>query len=358
MPVMPSAAVVSAAPPLEQSSMWASVEALRGIAALMVMVCHYYELMGISNAAPSFFYTGVNLFFVISGFVFGAYFFGKKIDAKKFVVRRFFRLYPLYIFSLLVYVILNYVQKDQFEVKYIFLHLFFLQNFYPEIRAVYNAAYWSLPVEVGFYAVVLAAVYLRWVNFKTVLMAALLYSVIVKVLFFNGKLSSDAVWIIACTTPLWLIDFLIGTGVFWVKDKIKHEKLVWIIFVLSVLAWVSLCVKWVALGGEHMLLLHPLLHTTYKLLVPLSFAGILLFLLKQESYFRGAFKKWAYALGAISYSVYLMHHVPPRVLSVLGFQVYNLTGLVISGLLTVFISFYLNRWIENRWIQMGKKIVN
>jgi peptidoglycan/LPS O-acetylase OafA/YrhL len=238
------------------------------------------------------------------------------------------------------------VQKDQFEIKYIFLHLFFLQNFYPEIRAVYNAAYWSLPVEVGFYAVVLAAVYLRWVNFKTVLMAAVLYSVIVKLLFFNGQLSADAVWIIACTTPL------------WVKDKIKHEKLVLMIFLLSVLVWVSLCVKWVALGGEHMLLLHPLLHTTYKLLVPLSFAGLLLFLLKKESYFRGAFKKWAYALGAISYSVYLMHHVPPRVLSVLGFQVYNLTGLVISGLLTVFISFYLNRWIENRWIQVGRKIVN
>lgn len=341
-----------------QAPVLASVEALRGMAALMVMVCHYYELMGISNAAPSFFYTGVNLFFVISGFVFGEYFFSKKVEVKKFIIRRFFRLYPLYFFSLLVYVLLNYIQKNQFEFNYIFLHLFFLQNFYPEIRPVYNAAYWSLPVEVGFYAVVVLAGYYKFITFKTILLISIMYSLFVKSMFFNGMLTSDAVWIIACTTPLWMIDFLIGAAIVLIKDKIFNKKYIFFVFISSCFVWMCLCMKWVALGGEDVLLLHPFLHTAYKLLIPISFAGILLFLIKNEFYFNGKLKELAYFFGSLSYSVYLMHHVPPRAFSFFGFDVYSVGGLFIAGLCTVFISFYLNKFIENYFIQIGKKIIN
>lgn len=94
-----------------------SIELLRGIAALMVVFAHYYALTDINPGLLTFSFSGVDLFFVISGFVFAPYIFGKKFIVIPFLIRRFFRIYPLYLAALLFYVILHLFQ-DQ-EVKYV-----------------------------------------------------------------------------------------------------------------------------------------------------------------------------------------------------------------------------------------------
>ena len=57
-----------------------AIEALRGFAALMMVVTHYAHLITPQRRAWAFASTGVNLFFVLSGFVFAPYLFGKPMQ--------------------------------------------------------------------------------------------------------------------------------------------------------------------------------------------------------------------------------------------------------------------------------------
>src|ERR671933_724528 len=76
------------------------LDGLRGIAILMVVAWHY-------NLGP--FLSGVDLFFVLSGFLLGGILLDKKEAPnyfKAFYARRVCRIFPLYFVCLLVFVIL------------------------------------------------------------------------------------------------------------------------------------------------------------------------------------------------------------------------------------------------------------
>ena len=127
-----------------------SVELLRGLAALMVMYAHYYALAGLDRTLFAFFFTGVDLFFVISGFVFAPYFFGKGLAWRAFLIRRVFRIYPLYVAALCLYALQRWTSGQ--EVDHFLTHLFFLHTTQTrEIAFHFNPAFWSLPPEVEFY---------------------------------------------------------------------------------------------------------------------------------------------------------------------------------------------------------------
>lgn len=126
------------------------IEALRGWAALMVMATHYIQLLPSQTGLWGFASTGVDLFFVLSGYVFAPYLFGKPLSLAPHLIRRFFRLYPLYICALLLYVGLHLPASsawDHFGIHLVMGHT--LAS--PEIAYFYNAAFWSLPPEVEYY---------------------------------------------------------------------------------------------------------------------------------------------------------------------------------------------------------------
>jgi len=124
------------------------IDLLRGVAAGMVLVAHYPSFQGLSSAFWNSFHYGVDIFFVISGFLFGKILSTGVVDLKRFVTRRFMRIYPLYFVSLLLYWLLKG------DSQYLLSHLFMLQTLVsPSISAYYNPAYWSLPTELMFYMV-------------------------------------------------------------------------------------------------------------------------------------------------------------------------------------------------------------
>ena len=80
------------------------LDALRGIAALLVVVQHVGEryigwIPGFAATWFSFGRFGVTIFFLVSGFVI-PYAFEKENAVRSFWIKRFFRLYPLYWLSL------------------------------------------------------------------------------------------------------------------------------------------------------------------------------------------------------------------------------------------------------------------
>ncbi|MBK6295652.1 MAG: acyltransferase [Rhodoferax sp.] len=126
------------------------IEALRGFAALMVVATHYAYMLSSQPKAWGFASTGVDLFFVLSGYVFAPYFFGRKLSVWPHLIRRFFRLYPLYVAALLLYVALKL--PDGGAWRHFGVHLFMGHTLRStEVAFYYNPAFWSLPVEVEYY---------------------------------------------------------------------------------------------------------------------------------------------------------------------------------------------------------------
>jgi peptidoglycan/LPS O-acetylase OafA/YrhL len=126
------------------------IEALRGLAALMVVFTHYAYLVSERSGWLGVASTGVDLFFVLSGFVFAPYLHDERWPVLPHLVRRLFRLYPLYLVALLVYVALRLPSADAWE--HFGVHLLMMHTLQSrEIAFFYNPAFWSLPPEVEFY---------------------------------------------------------------------------------------------------------------------------------------------------------------------------------------------------------------
>lgn len=136
------------------------LDVLRGIAVLAVVLFHYstrYEdLFG--HVKETFFFDfkygffGVQLFFIISGFVIYMTIMKCK-NVKEFAFKRITRLYPAYIFSVIItYIIVTTYHLEGREVSLLeaIFNLTMLQGYIPFIGHV-DGAYWSLTVEMSFY---------------------------------------------------------------------------------------------------------------------------------------------------------------------------------------------------------------
>jgi peptidoglycan/LPS O-acetylase OafA/YrhL len=160
------------------------LDGIRGIAIGMVVVYHYFLMtlnttpgstLAYIQAAGRLAWTGVDLFFVLSGFLIG----GILIDAREssnyfkvFYARRFFRILPIYLVwfccvQLTVLAIrlgfvtrLGWFLKDRLPP---FSYLLFLQNFWMAARnnlgGVSAGGTWSLAIEEQFYLTIPALIW-------------------------------------------------------------------------------------------------------------------------------------------------------------------------------------------------------
>jgi peptidoglycan/LPS O-acetylase OafA/YrhL len=149
----------------------AELDVLRGLAALAVMVFHYTiryaEIFapGGPPASPNLLgHTAVHLFFMISGFVIFMTL-SKTRTALDFVVSRFSRLYPVYwVAALLTFAVLTFARlpDDAPRVGQLLGNLTMLQ-FWLRIPAI-DGVYWTLAVELSFYALMLALFLGGWLR--------------------------------------------------------------------------------------------------------------------------------------------------------------------------------------------------
>ncbi|MDF5731549.1 MAG: acyltransferase, partial [Rhizonema sp. PD38] len=140
-----------------------TIDLLRGIAALMVVLVHFFGTGFLENSVitkiSSYGQHGVIIFFVISGFII-PYALSKKNYSLKnfneFIIRRLARLNPPYYTSVFLTVSLYYLfpQNEQplFSLSKMFLHLTYLVPFSGEIW--YNNVYWTLAIELQYYLII------------------------------------------------------------------------------------------------------------------------------------------------------------------------------------------------------------
>lgn len=138
------------------SSNDSSIETIRAIAVLLVFVHHLYSIAGIlvPYLSPIGGWLGVQMFFVISGYLIIKS--AVKYSALEYARHRIYRIYPAYILWFLVFsLVFKHIRPGSIDVKSLFIHLTFLQHFFPAAYLKYNAlsVSWTLTVEATWYVV-------------------------------------------------------------------------------------------------------------------------------------------------------------------------------------------------------------
>jgi peptidoglycan/LPS O-acetylase OafA/YrhL len=162
-----------------------SIDALRGIAALGVVL--YHAVMQGSNAVPpnffrwpvkllqfvsSFGYIGVFLFFVISGFCIHLQWAKSRSQQQpqsirfgSFWKRRFRRLYPPYIIAFALFMLMaalsTGINVTHFFVYDVVMHLLMLHNLDPNTCYSINGVFWTLAIEEQLYLAYFLLLFLR-----------------------------------------------------------------------------------------------------------------------------------------------------------------------------------------------------
>lgn len=170
-----------------------NVNLLRAFAALLVLVYHVIELapwpdfpasgVGLMFRAG---WVGVDLFFVISGFVIGLsairlYRDGEPDYRRTFMRRRLARIVPLYVLTCAAFLAVVHPSVLSLPWGRLALqlgsHLLFLHNLHPSLHGAINGPNWSVAAEMQFYVLVIVAVPLlsrmdvRWLVTGGVLVA-------------------------------------------------------------------------------------------------------------------------------------------------------------------------------------------
>lgn len=185
-----------------------SIDALRGVAALSVVLYHAVGHSDISLASLrdklsalicypiSFGYTGVYLFFVISGFCIHLQWAKKRaagidtsINFFDFWRRRLYRLYPPYFIAVMLYLTLYALRGHlQFNLTLLYdavMHLTMLHNLDRATVYSINSAFWTLAIEEQLYLAYFLLLFLRarwgWLRVLTI------------------ALTVRVVWFFACT---------------------------------------------------------------------------------------------------------------------------------------------------------------
>jgi len=163
---------------MELSKRIPQLDGIRGLAILQVLLWHYVAILpSHSRTVLSYLqhllcltWSGVDLFFVLSGFLIGGILLDHK-DAPNyfsvFYARRFFRILPFYFIILLVGYFLNRIgQIDSSRMGQMipwYWYLTFTQNFWLSTHANFSfwlVQSWSLAVEEQFYALLPIAIWL------------------------------------------------------------------------------------------------------------------------------------------------------------------------------------------------------
>lgn len=155
--------------PLRRRTYYPSIDILRGFAALSVLIYHVIETWNWDKFPREGFlswfrigWLGVDLFFVISGFVIGLAAFsgidrhGPTDFRTSFWHRRLARIVPLHYLTCLLFAVLLLPRPlDSDLALNVTMHALFVHNLWPSYQGALNAPNWSLGIEMQFYLFVM-----------------------------------------------------------------------------------------------------------------------------------------------------------------------------------------------------------
>lgn len=203
------------------------VEAWRGLAALMVLWAHWGGALGWPMGPMAFAFTGVDLFFVLSGFVFAPAILQRApASLAAYGLRRVTRIYPAYLAALVLYVALAWYAGK--PLLYVPEHVLMAHVQTREMAFYYNPVFWSLPAEVSFYVLVpvlgwlLAGAAARQPKWRWAAVCVLALAVRLGLLYSADGAAQNLAYVLLSHLPGLLVEFLVGVGV-WRHWQLKPQ---------------------------------------------------------------------------------------------------------------------------------------
>ncbi|MBL8206066.1 MAG: acyltransferase [Blastocatellia bacterium] len=368
------------------------LDGVRGLAILVILLGHHFN--AIFYPAPDsplvylvialrYTWSGVDLFFVLSGYLIG----GILLDHRQalnyykvFYVRRIYRIFPLFYLNLFVFFALlavgvGAISTWLFQNPLPFWSYFtFTQNF----ASVYYVAYvgapaawmgvtWSLAVEEQFYFVmpwVIRKCKERWL--PLLLIGAVGVAMVLRFFVYNlFAVGSIANYVM---TPTRIDGLMMGVLIAyllrrpdWRQKLESHRRLLWVVFGFLAAGLAGLNIWRQELATAESIVMTTVGYTWISLFYAMM---LLLVLLNPQqritAFFRTAIMRW---LGEISYGFYLLHipviglcyglvlGINPRIANLKEFSV-SLLALAISLALAT-ISW---RWLERPLVRRGHSL--
>jgi peptidoglycan/LPS O-acetylase OafA/YrhL len=142
-----------------------ALDFLRALAVLLVLFRHAPEAgalaNGLSDALVVGGWIGVDLFFVLSGYLVSSLIWQEidrtgHFDAWRFLIRRGLKIYPAFYVMLFISILIFLIRPGSVNLKSVSAEIFFVQNYFP---GLWNHT-WSLAVEEHFYLLLTGVVYL------------------------------------------------------------------------------------------------------------------------------------------------------------------------------------------------------
>jgi peptidoglycan/LPS O-acetylase OafA/YrhL len=287
-----------------------SMDLLRALAILMVMVAHSVLNLGVPENLAGLQYggTGVDLFFVLSGWLLGGQLFKEfsregSIDVRRFWVRRWLRTLPAYYAVLILSTAQRLLTKDgaEFPVSY----YVFLQNY--EHPLYFFSVSWSLCVEEHFYLFVAPTLLLLFSRLRavvgmTALVALLLLPFIFRELAWYETLHETHVRWDGCLMGVLLAGIRSLLPHLWTRLCGIAPYLAVMGLSVYVLAYVSRWLPEIGLANPNLLILS------------LIFGSFVLVANASESWQRRLYIPGANYIATRAYALYLLH---PEALAVL-----------------------------------------
>lgn len=294
------------------------LDLFRFCAAIMVVFYHYCfrgfaaDDMSVVSFTPidsiaKYGYLGVELFFMISGFV--ILYSAQHGSAAKFTISRIARLYPTFwVCVLLTAIATVWLGGERYQVD--FAQVVINLTMIPEVLDVeyVDGVYWTLLVELKFYLIILCILAVRAMRF--LLPFLYIWLAIAGLHFFVPLPSIIEFYFIPSNASL----FIAGCAFFLAyRDGFKFAHIALIIAALAVSGIYSIRgVRWVMephYQAEFNIILVSAILISFHILFFLLIKGKLRFL------------NWRYSfhLGALTYPIYLIHQN-------LGFMIFNAVG--------------------------------
>jgi peptidoglycan/LPS O-acetylase OafA/YrhL len=311
----------------------AVVEAMRGIAAISVALFHFsVQLEGPARDIFAYGWIGVDVFFVISGFVIPLSLFGRGYSLRnfpQFLLRRMVRLEPPYLASVALVLTVWYLAAvtpggdDRPDYSWLQLASHLLYAIPLTHYAWISAAYWSLAYEFVFYVVAgltFASLIERPIEW-TVLLAALI---------------TAALYPVEGAFDVCIAEFLAGIIVMRIVTGQGEQKRLWFWLAASIAVSCFIAGPWVGAA--------------------IAVAAAAILLLRQHQ-----FGRCALAIGSMSYSLYLTHtSIGIRVMQFgkdLATGLPTQIALMMAALaITIAFAFVFARLIERPSIQASRQI--
>lgn len=334
------------------------IDGLRAIAITLVVLFHYTKEFFPEHRLLSFGWAGVDLFFVISGFVLyyqvkRRYYRDGKAHYINYFRNRALRIIPAYYVSVIATIL--FFGRDKFLSLVFPLHLSFLYIFDYDIATSIQPLYWTLAVEVQFYIfLIIVAPLLVGKNGVRWLLFLIVINLVYRIVFpFWHSASSNNGLVLGNILPGRLSEFCYGmilAKIYLEKtellNKLKKNLYILITAILSFIC-ISVCwYIWLKLGDT--VLDNKIANVIYYPSIGLGFGLFFLLAITSTRLNKILSLKPVTFIGIISYSIYLWHVF---VLALIGDSIRGSTGFLVSIIATLVISTVSYYLIEKTFLK-------